>query len=104
MPNPKDKYLESMRNEQIALSQLGAHLNFLRGEGEEGAAVAEELTNDIVETFTTPSGLKVLMLLEKSVLFSGAKNGAPDSALREMNAVRNFVLEIRRIVANGRQR
>jgi hypothetical protein len=93
-----------MKHEQFSLSQLGAHLNFLRSESEEGAEIAEELTDDIVSTFTTESGLKVLMLFEKSVLLSGAKNGAPDSALREMNAVRNFVLEIRRIVANGRQR
>lgn len=101
MPSPKDKYLERMRDEQPAMSQLGAHLNWLRGSSDEGAAAADELTDAIVKTFTTDQGLKVLMLFEKSVLFAAAPNGSSDGALREMNAVRNFILEIRRYVANG---
>lgn len=89
-----------MRNERPALSPLGDYLNWMRNQGKEGAESAEVLSADIIETFTTDEGLRVLKLFEKAVLQVGQPNGSSDSALRELNAVRNFVLEIRRIVAH----
>ncbi len=94
----KAKFLSDMREEGPVQSYLAAHLNWMRDENADGA---EQLHADIIETFTTDAGLRVLKLMEKSVLFAGAPNGSSDSALREMNAVRNFVLEIRRLVSHG---
>ena len=92
------KFIKSMQGEAPVQSYISAHLNWMRGENPDGA---ENLHADIMETFTSEGGLRVLKLMEKSVLFAGVPNGAPDSALREINAVRNFVLEIRRLVSNG---
>jgi hypothetical protein len=97
-PSNKDRYLEDMRADHPVQSYLTAHLGWMRSENPEGA---EKLTADIAKVFTTEEGLRVMKLMEKSVLFAGVSNGASDSALREINAVRNFVLEIRRIVSNG---
>lgn len=94
----KSAFLAEMRQEAPVQSYLSAHLNWMRGENPEGA---EQLHADIIETFTTEKGLRVLKLMEKSVLYAGAPNGSSDGALREMNAVRNFVLEIRRLVSHG---
>ncbi|MGB1214973.1 MAG: hypothetical protein ACPG4X_16515 [Pikeienuella sp.] len=82
------------------MSPLTAHLNHYR-ETDEGAAMADELELILHDTFTSESGLKALLLFEKAVLLAGVPNGASEGALREMNAVRNFVHDIRRIVSNG---
>lgn len=95
------RYLDDMKSPEKAMSQLGAYLNHWRGEGPEGAQYAETLEADLIETFTSESGLRVLRLFEKSILLSSQPNGAPEGALRETNAVRNFVLELRRIVSNA---
>lgn len=94
-------YLQEMRLDNTALSYISGYLNDIRSRGEEGPDIAASLEADMIECFTTEAGLKVLKLFEKAVLLSAPKANAPDSALREMNAVRSFVLEIRRIVANG---
>jgi len=99
--NSKERYIGGMRGEQAPSSQLSAHLAWIASQGEDGSAVASELRNTLVKTFTTDEGVKALMLMEKSVLLAGVPNGSSDGALREMNAVRNFVLDIRRIVSNG---
>jgi hypothetical protein len=78
---------------------LSAYLDWMR---QEHPDEAEGLEADIAEAFTTETGLRVLKLLEKSVLKVAQPNGASDGALREMNAVRNFVLDIERIVSNAR--
>lgn len=96
--NPKAAMQSDMRAEQHAHSFLGRHLNWLR---DQDPAISESLTVDLVECFTTDQGLRVLKLFEKSVLHYAAPDGSSDSALREINAVRNFVLEIRRLVGNG---
>ncbi|WP_120636029.1 hypothetical protein [Ruegeria sp. EL01] len=96
--NAKTKFLRDMRDEAPVQSYLATHLNWMREENPDGA---EQLHADIIETFTTEQGLRVLKLLEKSVLYAGVPNGSSDGALREMNAVRNFVLEIRRLVSHG---
>jgi hypothetical protein len=97
----KDRYLKSMRNEQFHHSPLGRYLTWMRQNGENGAEDAKGLEADIIETFTTDAGLRVLKLFEKSTLFSAMPNGTSDGALREENAVRNFILELRRLVSNG---
>lgn len=97
-PSSKDRFLQDMQGDRPVQSYLTAHLAWMRAENPEGA---EKLSADIAKTFTTEEGLRVMKLMEKSVLFAGVQNGASDSALREINAVRNFVLEIRRIVSNG---
>lgn len=93
----KDKMRADMRREMPVRSMIEVYLAWMRTEDPEGAAILEA---DIAETFSTENGLRVLKLLEKSVLLAGVPNGASDGALREVNAVRNFVLEIRRLVAN----
>ncbi len=102
MVNPKDKaraaMMAELRREAPVLSALGVYLNWVRAEDPKSA---DSLEADLIETFSGEAGLRVLKLLEKSTLLLGIPNGASDSALREANAVRNFVLEIRRIVANA---
>ena len=95
------RYLEDMRSPVSVLSPLCLYLNALRGDGPEGAKVADMLEADLIETFTTESGLRTLRLFEKSILLSSQPNGSADSALRETNAVRNFILELRRLVSNA---
>ncbi len=99
--NAKDRFLHSMRQEGVAHSPLSQYLSWLRSQGEDGAVAAETLEADLIECFTDDVGLRVLKLFEKSVLLLPVPNGSSDGALREMNAVRNFVHEIRRIVSHG---
>ena len=94
----RNKHTERMKHEMPVKSMIGGYLALMRSENPEGAAGLEA---DLTEVFTTGAGIRVLYLLEKSVLLAGVPNGSPESALREANAVRNFVLEIRRFVANG---
>jgi len=100
--SPKSQMMERMKRDPPSpISHLGLYLADLASKGQEHAEVADTLTADLIEAFTSEPGLRVLILLEKSVLFAGLPNGASDGALRELNAQRNLVLEIRRIVANG---
>jgi hypothetical protein len=82
------------------MSFIGRHL-MVMSETPEGAESAEILRNDIAELFGTERGLRVLTLFEKSVLYHSVEDGSDERALRESNAVRNFILEIRRIYAHG---
>lgn len=77
---------------------LQEYLAWMRSENPAGA---DRLEDDLRTVFTTDEGLRVLKLFEKSTVKRPLSNGAPDSALREINAVRNFILEIERIVAHG---
>lgn len=97
----RQRMIERMKDELPSDSPLGKYLMHLKKSGGDGPAAAEELMGILVDTFTTENGLKTLILFEKAVLLAALPNGSPDGALRENNAVRNFVLEIRRIVANG---
>lgn len=95
----RPKAVERLKDEFSHQSMIGGYLAKL---GSESPEARDGLMADIYETFTTEQGLRVLMLFEKSTLLSGLPNGSTDSALREANAIRNFVLEIRRFVAHGR--
>lgn len=97
----KKRLLNNLRDTPTVFSPLSDHLNFLKSTGDDGAESAEILKNDIVETFTSENGLRVLKLLEKSVLLTSLPTNCSDSALREMNGARNLVNDIRRIVAYG---
>lgn len=88
---------ERMQMDPPGNSMLGAYLAEMDRRNPDGADL---LRADLAETFNTDEGLRVLILFENAVLKSALPNGSPDSALREANAVRNFVLEIRRIIAN----
>lgn len=92
---------KQMRGERSSVGFIGKYLAWMSLQGEEGPPSAEGLEADLAKTFTTPEGLRVLKLLEKSVLFSSIPDGSDDRALREKNAVSNFVLEIRRYVTHG---
>lgn len=94
----KDKARARVANEFSSPGFIGRYLAAMRKENPEGS---EMLEADIVETFTTDEGLRVLLMLEKAVLLSSVPDGSDDRALREKNAVANFVLEIRRLVAHG---
>ena len=89
------------QHDHLATSPLTAHLNYIGSTGDDGADLAEDMRDTVRRLFATDDVLKVLMLLERSVLVSSVPNGAPESALREMNATRNFVLDLRRIASNG---
>jgi hypothetical protein len=94
----REKVRKRVRDEFSSPGFVGRYLAWMRAENPEGA---ETLEADIVETFTTDEGVRVLIMLEKAVLLSSLPDGSDDRALREKNAVANFVLEIRRIVAHG---
>lgn len=97
----KKRYLDDMKKEMSCHSPLGEYLVHLRSMSAEGGETADFLEADLIETFQTEAGLRVLKLMEKAVLFRGVPNGSSEGALREINAVRNFVMEIRRLVSNG---
>lgn len=86
-----------MQGDPLGASMLGGYLAEMERRNPAGADL---LRADIADVFNTEAGLRVLILFENAVLKSAIPNGSSDSALREANAVRNFVLEIRRIVAN----
>lgn len=94
----KHKLLADLRKEMPAPGFLSSYLAWMRTENPEGADLLEA---DLAEIFSDEKGLRVLKLMEKSILNRVEKLGASDSALREINAVRNFVAEIRRYVAHG---
>ena len=97
--NLKRKALEDLKKDMPSGGFLGEYLNWMRTENPRGS---ETLEADLIETFTSEEGLRVLKLFEKAILYCPIPDGSEDRALREINAVRNFVLEIRRIVSNGR--
>ena len=99
---PRSKYIKGMQADPVSpTSQVGHYLNSLRGMGQEQAESADLMVADLIETFTTESGLRVLLMLEKSVLHVALPPGSSEGALREINAQRNLVLELRRLVAYG---
>lgn len=91
-----------MRGERSSPGFIGRYLAWISGDGEDGPAASETLQQDIATVFSTDEGLRVLILMEKAVILSSVPDGSDDRALRENNAVRNFVLEIRRYVTHGR--
>ncbi len=95
---PKQKLMKRMQREKSSPSELTRYLAFIRQEYPEEA---EQLEADLIQLFTSELGVKVLILLTKATVEMSVPNGADDRALREINAVRNFVLDIRRIVAHG---
>jgi hypothetical protein len=98
----RSNYLKSVQKDPVApLSQIGRYLNEVRSMGQEGAEAAALIEADLIETFTSETGLRVLIMLEKAVLHVALPPGSSEGALREINAQRNLVLEIRRLVANG---
>ena len=90
--------LSNMRQNVSAPGYVSRYLAVMRRENPEGA---ELLESDIVKVFHSEEGLRVLKLLEKSTLKTSVPDGSDDRALRESNAVRNFVLELERIVSHG---
>lgn len=106
MPKPKPE--EAVRREAAArfLREMQADpakvqvpdlTTYLAGRSPEER---DSLMADIAETFTSETGLRVLKLMEKAILIAALPASASESALREHNATKRFVLEIRRIVAN----
>tara|TARA_R110000796_G_scaffold15155_3_gene48693 strand:+ start:329 stop:637 length:309 start_codon:yes stop_codon:yes gene_type:complete len=96
-----DRKKQAMAGERSSIGSIGRYLAWMRNEGDDGPGAAESLENDIAKVFSTDEGLRVLILMEKAILLSSVPDGADDRALRETNAVRNFVLEIRRYVTHG---
>ena len=99
MPNNlRSKVMVGMRAESPAQGPITKYLAWMRSENPQGA---DGLEADIIQTFSTPEGLRVLKLLEKSILKTAEPLGSPVSALLEANAMRILTLEIRRIVSHG---
>lgn len=94
----KDKLIQKMQREKNPRSELTRYLSYRHSEWPEEA---DALMTDLVELFSSEKGLRVLLLLTKATVEMSVANGADERALRENNAVRNFVLDIRRIVAHG---
>lgn len=91
-------HMARMKEAPLGNSMLGYYLAEMMTKNPDGA---NAIMADIAETFSTDEGLRVLILFENSVLKCALPNGSSDSALREANALRNFVLEIMRIVSNA---
>lgn len=103
LENARRRFKGEMRTEVFRDSPLDEYLHFLRSQhGDEGSQAADIHDADLHEIFTTEAGLRVLKLFEKAVLHAPQPLGSSEGTLREMNAIRNFVLNIRRIVAHGR--
>ena len=100
----RQRKLAQMRGERSSAGYISRYLAWMQNEGEDGPAAAESLMGDIADTFKSDEGLRVLILLEKATLLSSVPDGSDDCALREANAVRNFVLELRRYVTHGGNR
>lgn len=98
MSSHKDKALADMRKEMSVSGPLTGYLAQMRTENPQGA---DGLEADLIKVFTSDEGLRVLKLFEKSILYRSIPDGSEDRALREANALRNHVLEIRRIVSHG---
>ena len=100
--DPHSRYLKGMTE------SLPKGSGALSGYIAELSNISPDLSDQALEithnALTSDNGLKLLKLLENSILLSSPPNGVSDSALREMNAVRNFVLELRRLATNGPQR
>ena len=96
--NPVKDIRKDMRKEVGGGGVITEYLAYMRTANAQGA---ESLEADLVDLFKTDMGLRVLKLFEKSVLLRAVPNGASDCALREHNSLRNFHLELRRIVSNG---
>lgn len=79
-------------------SPLSAHLAHLQAKNPKGAAQIRAI---IIDLFTSDNGLKFMNLLDIAVLQISLEPGVSDSALRELNAQRNFVNDLRRIIAYG---
>ena len=98
LSSARKKFTEDMRREMPSLGFIGDYLNWIRNED---PVASDRLEADLVATFTSPEGLRVLKLFEKSILYRPIPDGVSDCALREANAVRNLILEIRRLVSNA---
>lgn len=90
--------LADMKAEMPQTTYLMQYLAWMHAENPKGA---DSLEADLIDIFSDDKGLRVLKLFEKAVLLRPMPSSADDRALREWSAVRNFVLEIRRIIANG---
>lgn len=102
MSNMIAKKRARMREERSATGQIASYLAWMSAEGgDKGPEIVQQLEADLMETFSTEAGIRTLIMLEKAILLSSVANGVDDRALREANAVRNFVLELRRYVAHG---
>lgn len=104
MPNPRlkvyqDKLTDSVRKERPAYGYITDYLVWMRSENAEGAEALEDMMADLL---SSENGIRFLILLEKSVLHHTVPLDASDGALRELNAVRHLVTEIRRYATNGR--
>lgn len=98
MNKARDAFLSDIKKEKSYPGLIGGYLAWFRQNDPEAAASLEA---DIIQTFTSEEGLRVLKLLEKAVLMVALDQDASVGALQQLNANRNLVLEIRRIVANG---
>lgn len=100
--NSRSKIVRDLRSlADKDVSSPGAITDYLIRLGQENPRGEEGLRRDLVETFSTESGARVLILLTKSLVDRAQPLDASDRALLADNALRNLAMEIRRLVANG---
>lgn len=96
------KQFDAMRSrvdrEYSPPGRLNEYLAQLRLDNPEGA---ESLMDDLKKTFSTEEGLRVLLLFEKSIFFRANPVECSDRALQHDNSLRNFHLELRRLITHG---
>lgn len=85
---------------QAAIANGGYLTEYMATRSPEGREQAEA---DLVQVFTSEEGLRVLNLMRIAVSLRCDPLGADDRALRETNAIRNFVAELTRIATNDRE-
>lgn len=101
MADAKKKYLDRMKQDPAPYGSKGFVTEYLAEMRKRSPEGAEVLEADIIEIFSSEAGLRVLKLFENSILFRSIPIEESDRALRSHNAVRQFVLELRRIVAHA---
>lgn len=101
MADAKRKYIDRMKQDMSPIGSKGFITEYLAAMRQANPEGADLLEADLVEILSSEKGLRVLKLLENSVLLRSIPVEASGRALRSHNAVRQFVLEIRRIVAHA---
>lgn len=95
-----DAFLKALRLETLGAPTSPISL-FLAKMAEDQPKEAELLRQDIQQIFGTEQGARVLILLKNAVLMASLPAEASDRALREHNAQKTLINDLRRIVANA---
>lgn len=101
MDNNRQKVRDRLKQKlgfNPTVSPISAYLAQLRVENPDGA---DKIVAGMIDIFTSENGRKFMNLLDISILQISLNPEVSDRALREHNAHRNLVNDLRRIISNG---